>query len=63
MEAPWYLFWANKHAKIYGKYSSVWERIAHAIYLTESKFHKTVPLPFGLLTQIATVGFFLILLQ
>jgi hypothetical protein len=61
LEAPWYIFFAKKNgpAKKFG----FWERLTYNIYRWENVFHSKTDLPFGLITQIAIVAFFLLLLQ
>jgi len=63
MEAPWYIFFANKNKHKPKKRAGFWEKLAYRIYQTENIFHAKTDAPFGIFTQIATVGFFLLLLN
>lgn len=63
MEAPWYIFFAHPKKHVPSKHASVWERLTYIIYKTENVFHAKAQAPFGILTQIAVVGFFLLLLS
>ena len=62
LEAPWYIFFANKHKNGTSKKAGFWERVSYRIYHRENIFHSKADLPFGALTQIATVAFFIVLL-
>ena len=63
LEAPWYIFFAHPKKSEPAKNAGLSERLAYAIYKTENVFHAKARAPFGILTQIATVGFFLLLLS
>lgn len=63
LETPWYIFFANQKKHEPGPRASMWERMAYAIYKIPNAFHTKAQFPFGLVTQIATVAFFLILLR
>lgn len=63
LEAPWYIFFANKNKSGVSKKAGFWERVSYRIYRRENIFHSKADLPFGLMTQIATVAFFLLLLK
>lgn len=62
LETPWYIFFArhNKHTPT--KTASLLERITYTIYKLPNVFHTKAPLPLGVITQIITVGFFIVLL-
>lgn len=62
LEAPWYIFFANHQKHKPGKGAGFWEKLTYRIYQTENVFHAKANYPFGVLTQIATVLFFLVLL-
>jgi hypothetical protein len=62
LEAPWYIFFADKNKKGASNKAGFWERVSYRIYRRENIFHSKADLPFGLMTQIATVAFFLLLL-
>lgn len=63
LETPWYIFYAraNKHHPE-AKAGTV-EKLAYAFYKIPNAFHSKAQLPLGMITQIVTVGFFLILLK
>lgn len=63
MEAPWYIFFArhNKHEP--GGRAGFWEKLTYQIYRMENVFHTKASYPFGVITQIVTVAFFLLLLK
>ena len=63
LETPWYIFFAHQAKKRPGESAGVWERLAYRIYRTENVFHAKTQLPEGLLTQVITVIFFLVLLR
>jgi len=61
MEAPYYLFFAKPDKKMPTKNAGFWEKLTYNIYKTENLFHTKAEAPFGILTQVATVTFFLLL--
>lgn len=63
MEAPWYIFFAHFKKSKPAKNAGLSERLAYTIYKTENVFHAKAQAPFGIITQIATVVFFLLLLS
>lgn len=63
LEAPWYIFYANKHKHAPGARAGFWEKLTFRIYRTENIFHAKAGYPFGVITQIVTVAFFLLLLR
>jgi hypothetical protein len=63
LEAPYYIFFAHQNKKDLTASSSFWEKLTYAIYKTENIFHTKAQFPFGAITQIVTVAFFLLLLS
>ncbi len=63
LETPWYIFFAGQKKHEPSKNASIWEKLTFRIYKTENAFHTKAQFPFGVLTQIFTVAFFLILLK
>ncbi len=63
LEAPWYIFFASRRTHGPAKRAGLFERITYEVYKQENRFHTKAEFPFGVLTQIATVIFFLLLLQ
>lgn len=63
MEAPWYIFYASQKKQQPSSHAGFWERLTYRIYRLENVFHTKAQFPFGLYTQVATVGFFLLLLK
>lgn len=62
LETPWYIFFASiKHQKPSAG-ASIWENLSFQIYKWENYFHTRAQFPFGVLTQVVTVIFFLFLL-
>lgn len=62
LEAPWYIFFASpKHMQPSQK-ARFWENLTYRIYKVENYFHTRAEFPFGVLTQVVTVLFFLVLL-
>jgi hypothetical protein len=62
LEAPWYIFFAKNNHSGVSKKSGFWERLTYRIYHRENMIHSKADLPFGIISQIATVAFFLVLL-
>ena len=62
LEAPWYIFFASKKKKGVSKKAGFLERLTYRIYHRENAMHSKAELPFGMITQIVTVAFFLLLL-
>ncbi|MCX6793868.1 MAG: hypothetical protein NTY06_02065 [Candidatus Gottesmanbacteria bacterium] len=62
LEAPWYIFFANKKKSGVTKKAGFWERFTYRIYRRENAIHSKAGLPLGVITQIVTVAFFLVLL-
>lgn len=63
LETPWYIFFARQNKHKPGISAGVLEKFAFAVYKLENVFHTKAQFPFGAITQIATVVFFLVLLQ
>jgi hypothetical protein len=65
LEAPYYIFFAKNQLKTNGlsKRAGLWETLTYRIYKIENIFHNKAEYPLGVITQILTVGFFLILLR
>lgn len=63
LETPWYIFFAHPKKHAPSDNAGFLEKFAYKIYKTENLFHTKAQFPFGLLTQIATVLFFLVLLK
>lgn len=63
MEAPWYMFFAD--AKRIGPKpnAGILEKLTYGVYKITNKLHAKAPFPWGFVTQILTVTFFLLLLQ
>ncbi len=62
LEAPYYIFFAHQSKKEILSSSSFWEKLTFRIYKIENMFHTKAQFPFGLITQVVTVAFFLLLL-
>lgn len=63
LEAPYYIFFATQTKKAPARGAMFWERLTYRIYKMENVFHAKTKFPFGVYTQIATVLFFLVLLN
>lgn len=62
LETPWYIFFASpKHLRP-GVKAGLWENLTYRIYKAENYFHTRAEFPVGVLTQVVTVIFFLVLL-
>lgn len=62
LEAPYYLFFAKRNKKGLDGKAPFWEKLTYRIYKLENVFHAKAELPFGLITQVCVVAFFLLLL-
>ena len=62
LEAPWYIFFARQQKHRPGPQAGFWEWLTFRIYKTENAFHTRAQYPLGLVTQIATVIFFVVML-
>jgi hypothetical protein len=63
MEAPWYIFFASHTKTEPSKTAGFFEKLTFRIYKLENKFHSKAQAPLGIITQIATVAFFMLLLK
>jgi hypothetical protein len=63
LEAPWYIFFANKNKTKPSKTAGNFEKFCYGIYKFENRFHNKAGFPLGVITQIATVGLFIIILR
>lgn len=63
LETPWYIFFAHQKKHQPDRHAGVAEIVSYHIYKTENILHTKASFPFGVVTQIATVVFFLVLLQ
>jgi hypothetical protein len=63
LEAPWYIFFANHEKTQPSANAEFMEKLTYRIYKLENRFHSKAQAPLGIITQIATVAFFLILLK
>lgn len=63
LEAPYYIFFAKQHKNGPGNNATIWERLTYSIYKMENAFHTKAQFPFGFITQVATVLFFILLLH
>lgn len=62
LEAPWYIFFADPKRIGPKKNASAMERASYWFYKSTNRAHTKGSLPWGILSQIATVAFFLLLL-
>lgn len=62
-EAPWYIFFATAKGKGPSKHAGVIEKTLFQAYKLQNRFHTKAQFPFGLVTQVATVFFFFVLLR
>lgn len=62
LEAPYYIFFARQNTHEPSDRASFWEKLTYGIYKIENMFHTKAQFPFGVVTQIVTVAFFLVLL-
>jgi hypothetical protein len=64
LEAPYYIFFAKNQSKSnsISKEAGFWEKLTYRIYKIENMFHNKTGYPLGVITQIGTVVFFLLLL-
>lgn len=63
LETPWYIFFAGQNKREPSKNAGFFEKLTYRIYKIENSFHTKAQFPFGLITQVATVVFFLVLLK
>lgn len=62
MEAPWYIFFATHAKHEPSQKAGFFEHLTYRIYRFENALHTKATFPFGLYTQLFTVGFFLLVL-
>lgn len=63
-ETPWYIFFARKDKHVPAKGAGFWEKLTFSIYRWENFFHRKEKSPFwGILTQVAAVAFFVLILR
>ncbi|MCL4360558.1 hypothetical protein M1555_04910 [Patescibacteria group bacterium] len=63
LETPWYIFFASSGKHEPSGRAGTAEKTAYRIYKNENFFHSKTEFPLGVLTQVVTVLFFLILLR
>ncbi len=63
LETPWYIFFAKRDKHEPGNRAGITEKSAYAFYKLPNVFHAKAQLPLGLVTQVVTVAFFLLLLS
>lgn len=63
LETPWYIFFASQSKHGPSKNAGLLEKIAYGFYKLPNVFHTKAQLPLGLVTQVATVVFFLFILS
>ena len=63
LEAPWYMFFAHQNKHVPSAHANYLEKLTYRIYRMENVFHAKAKYPFGVITQVAAVAFFLLLLQ
>jgi len=62
LETPWYIFYASAKKHAPSPNAGVLEKVSFAFYKLPNIFHTKAQLPLGLVTQVATVVFFLVIL-
>lgn len=63
LETPWYIFFAHHKKQEPGESAGFWENVSYAFYKVPNIFHSKAQLPLGLITQVLTVLFFLVVLK
>ena len=63
LETPWYIFFAHNKKKEPEVSAGVFEKVAYAFYKIPNIFHSKAQLPLGIVTQVLTVVFFLVILK
>ncbi len=63
LETPWYIFYSHQKKQEPGRSAGMWEKFWYRVYKLENVFHTKAFAPFGIVTQVVTVIFFLILLK
>lgn len=62
LETPWYIFFAHQKKHAPSTSATLLEKISYRIYKTQNLFHAKAQAPLGIITQVVTVAFFLVLL-
>lgn len=62
LETPWYIFYAHSKKHEPAATAGILERLSYAFYKVPNIFHSKAQLPLGLITQVVTVIFFLVIL-
>jgi len=63
LETPWYIFFANQNKHEPALKAGFVEKLTYRIYKMENAFHCKAQFPFGAITQVAMVLFFMALLS
>lgn len=63
LEAPWYIFFADHNHKGPKTNATSLEKLTYGVYKLTNKAHTKATFPWGLISQIATVTFFLLVLR
>lgn len=63
METPWYIFFAAPKKQKPGAKAGFFEKLTFRIYKIENAFHSKAEFPLGVITQVVTLAFFLLLLK
>ena len=62
LETPWYIFYASQKKHAPKKNAGFIEKFTYSLYKIPNVFHSKAPFPLGVITQLVTVGFFIVLL-
>jgi hypothetical protein len=63
IETPWYIFFARQNKQEPAKNAGWLEKLCFVVYKIPNMFHAKAQFPLGVLTQVATVLFFLKILE
>ncbi|MFZ2024924.1 MAG: hypothetical protein WAV51_01400 [Microgenomates group bacterium] len=63
LEAPWYIFFADPNHKGPKTNATYLEKLCYGVYTLTNKAHTKATFPWGLISQIITVTFFLLVLR
>ena len=63
LEAPWYIFFADPKRIGPKPHATVLEKICYNFYKLTNRAHSKAPFPWGFISQLLTVSFFLLLLR
>lgn len=63
LEAPWYIFFADPKRIGPKPHATILEKICYNFYKLTNFAHSKAPFPWGFISQIITVSFFLLLLK